>query len=408
MNFESSISKAADQDELELYSETGASKKRWPWVLASLFLVAAILAGTYFALNQDNGIDGAKTSKTGAPTAVGADKKGKEVPNVSVTIPGKVTIPNVVTATGTLAARNDMPIGAVGEGGLVTRVLVNAGQWVKAGQTLVVVDRQVQAQQSSQIIAQIQAADADARLAQNELDRARALQSRGFVSKADIDRKTAQRDSALARVRVARAQLSENSARIQRLDIRAPASGLILSRNVEPGQVVGPGAGALFRIAMGGEMEMLAQLSEADLARMGVGYGASVTPVGTQESFSGRIWQLSPLIDPQTRQGTARVAMGYNRALRPGGFATAKINIGATTAPFLPKSAIQTDADGSYVFIVDNGNVIRRVAVKTGQVGETGVSIIEGLQGTEKVVLSAGGFLNPGEAVAPTIVQPKQ
>jgi HlyD family secretion protein len=408
MNFESSISRASVEEELELEFETAPKKKVWPWVFGAILLVGAILAGTYYALNRDTGLAGKADGKAaaGSPAAVG-DKKGKQVPNVTVTIPGKSTIPNFVSATGTLAARNDMPIGAVGEGGLVTRVLVDAGQWVQAGQTLVIVDRQVQAQQSSQLAAQIQAAEADARLAQNELDRARALQSRGFVSKADIDRKTAQRDSAQARVRVAKAQLNENAARIQRLDIRAPASGLILSRNVEQGQVVSPGSGALFRIAMGGEMEMHAQMSEADLARMGIGYGASITPVGTQATFNGRIWQLSPVIDPQTRQGTARIAIGYNRALRPGGFAAAKINVGAVTAPFLPESAIQSDAQGSYVLIVDASNIVRRINVKIGAVGENGVSVLEGLQGTEKVVMSAGGFLNPGETVSPQIIQPK-
>jgi HlyD family secretion protein len=410
MNFESSISKASVEEELELEFETAPKKKVWPWVVGAILLVSAILAGTYYALNRDTGLAGKVYGKAGAAApgaAAAVDNKGKQVPNVSVTIPGKSTIPNFVSATGTLAARNDMPIGAVGEGGLVTRVLVDAGQWVKAGQTLVIVDRQVQAQQSSQLIAQIQAAQADARLAQNELDRSLALQSRGFVSKADIDRKTAQRDSAQARVRVAQAQLKENTARIQRLDIRAPASGRILVRNVEQGQVVSPGSGPLFRIAMGGEMEMHARMSEGDLVRMGLGYGALITPVGSKDSFNGRIWQLSPVIDPQTRQGTVRIALGSNGALRPGGFAAAKINVGAVTAPFLPESAIQSDAQGSYVLIVDASNIVRRVNVKTGTVSENGVSILEGLQGTEKVVLSAGGFLNPGETVAPQIIQPK-
>jgi HlyD family secretion protein len=123
--------------------------------------------------------------------------------------------------------------------------LVEPGQWVQAGQVLAVVDRQVQAQQTNQIIAQIRVSESDARLAQNELDRARALASRGFVSKADIDRKTAQRDGAIARLSVSRAQLNENNARIRRLDIRAPSAGLILDRKVEPGQVVGGGGAPL-------------------------------------------------------------------------------------------------------------------------------------------------------------------
>jgi multidrug resistance efflux pump len=84
-------------------------------------------------------------------------------------------------------------------------------------------------------------AEADARMAQANLDRALKLVSAGFISNADIDKLTAVRDAADARVRVAQAQLGETAARIRRLNIVAPADGLVLDRMVEPGQVVSPG-----------------------------------------------------------------------------------------------------------------------------------------------------------------------
>ena len=102
-----------------------------------------------------------------------------------------------INATGTLAARREIPVGVVGEGGAVSRVFVDAGDWVKQGQVLVSVDRSVQVQQAAALEAQIGVARADAQLAQNELDRALQLVERGFISKADVDRKTATRDSAL-------------------------------------------------------------------------------------------------------------------------------------------------------------------------------------------------------------------
>ncbi len=98
------------------------------------------------------------------------------------------------------------------------------------------------------------------------MTRAEQLVERGFISKADVDRLTATRDAAVARVKVAEAQFGERHARNARLNIVAPAAGLVLERNVEPGQVVSPGSGALFSIAKGGEMEMLAELGETDLA----------------------------------------------------------------------------------------------------------------------------------------------
>jgi RND family efflux transporter MFP subunit len=263
------------------------------------------------------------------------------------------------------------------------------------------IDRSVQTQETSQMAALVAVAQADAALAQNEVDRAQSLIARGFVSKADLDRRRAARDAANARVRVAQANLGSNRARIGRLDVRAPTSGLILSRTVEVGQVVGPAAGGLFRLANGGEMEMRAQLSQQDLALMRVGLPASVTPLGSDRSFAGSVWQVAPVIDPVSRQGEVRIAVPYDPSLRPGGFAEAKIASGTTTAPLLPQSAVLSDEKGNYVYVIDAKNQVERRAIKIGNVDDSGVTIAEGLSGQERVVLSAGPFLNPGQKVAP-------
>lgn len=342
----------------------------------------------------------------GREAAAPADAEpARAVPVVSVSTPGRQTVQRVISATGTLAARRELPVGAVGEGGLVTRVFVEPGDWVRAGQVLAAVDRQVQVQQNASLAAQIDVARADARMAQSELDRAQQLVSRGFVSTADVERRTATRDAARARVAVAAAQLSENRARVARLDIRAPKAGLVLTRAVEPGQVVGAGTGVLFRIAEGGQMEMLARLGESDLAGLAVGVPAEVTPVGAQRGFAGQVWQIAPVIDPDTRQGAARIALSYDRALRPGGFAAARIVSGAMDAPLLPESAVQSDERGNFVYIVDGNNRIVRRPVTVGEVSDAGVAIAQGLTGQERVVRSAGAFVKPGDTVKPSLVR---
>ena len=161
------------------------------------------------------------------------------------------TSPTMISATGSLAARRDMPVGVAGEGGQVERVLVEPGQTgSRAGQVLAVINRSVQAQQAAQLAAQIEVARADLRLAQNDLDRAQALVGRGFISQADLDQKRATRDAAAARVRVAQAHSSARPApRSAGSTSARPTAGLVLARNVEAGQVVGAGSGALFRIA---------------------------------------------------------------------------------------------------------------------------------------------------------------
>lgn len=386
MNFESGFTHA-DAPVLDAHDTAPGRSRRRRNIVIGAVIAAVVLLAAYFMFRGGEKVD---------PSA-GA----KSAPTVTVVVPGHNTVDAVVSATGNLAARREMPVGVVGEGGMVTQVLVEPGQWVNAGQVLATVDRRVQTQQANSLAASISVAQADARIAQSNLDRALQLVSRGFISKADVDSKTAIRDAARARVDVARAQLGQAQATTARLDIRAPAAGLVLTRAVEPGQVVGAGSGVLFRVAKGGELELLARLGESDLARMKVGQRVTVTPVGSAQSFVGQIWQVSPVIDPQTRQGIARVALGYNPALRPGGFAAARIIGGVADVPQLPESAVQSDTKGNYVYVVGPDKKVARRDVKVGDVSDTGVTILSGLNGTEQVVLSAGGFLNPGEAVIP-------
>lgn len=367
-------------------------------VIAGLVIVAALV----LALMMGRGGGEQKAAGAKSAAASGAPGgRGQALPSVSVIIPGRQQVAKNITATGTLAARRDMPVGVAGEGGMVTQVLVDAGSWVRQGQTMATIERSVQSQEAQQLAASIEVARADARLAQQELERAQALVSRGFVSKADVQRRIATRDAANARVKVAQAQLGGSRARIGRLDIRAPAAGLVLERRVEPGQVVGAGSGGLFRIAMGGNMEMIANVPQQDLPAMKVGLPVQVTPVGSTDSYKGQIWQVAPLIDPATRLGRVRIAVPYVPAMRPGGFAEARIVAGATTAPLVPQSVVQSDDRGNYVYVVDEKNQIVRRDVQVGSVSNEGVSIAAGLSGQERVVLSAAPFLNPGQKVQP-------
>ena len=324
-----------------------------------------------------------------------------QVPSVTVVVPGQTAVGRVVTASGPLGAKRDQPVGIAGSGGRVISVLVDAGSWVHAGQVLAVVDRSVQAQQAAQLAAQVEAARANAALAQSNYDRAIALQGRGFVSKAEIDSKKASRDAAFAQVRVAQAQLAATRAEIGRLNVVAPTSGLVLSRTVEVGQIVSPGSGALFRLAEAGQMEMRAQLSQQDLTYIHAGMPAQVTPVGSTRSFTGNVWQVAPVIDPQSRLGDVRIAVPYDPSMRPGGFAEAKITSGTTTAPLLPQSAVLSDDAGNYVYIINGKNEVERRNIQIGTVNDNGVTIASGISGNERVVLSAGPFLNPGQKVNP-------
>jgi RND family efflux transporter MFP subunit len=388
MNRESSIRSSSDT---LVIVDDGARRKRIAIIAGAVGVVLVLLIALMMFGHHGN-----QSGNTAAANA-------GQIPTVSVIVPGQSQVGRVVTASGPLAAKRDQPIGIAGAGGRVTSVAVDAGTWVRAGQVLATVDTSVQAQQSAQLAAQIAAAKANAELAQSEYDRAQALVGRGFISKTDLETKKAARDSAAAQVRVAEAQLGQTRAQIAQLYVRAPTAGLILSRSVEVGQIVSPGSGALFHEALGGEMEMRAQLSQQDLQFVHVGMPVSVTPVGSPQSFTGSVWQVAPTIDPTSRLGEVRISVPYSPAIRPGGFADAKISAGTTTAPLLPQSAVLSDDQGNYVYVIDADNKVQRRNIKIGTVSDAGVTIASGLTGQERVVLSAGPFLNPGQKVKPVL-----
>ncbi|MCR2834376.1 efflux RND transporter periplasmic adaptor subunit [Parerythrobacter lacustris] len=393
MNYETTVRAESGEtfDSVKYDGESSSKGKRRLFIILAI-LLALVIGGGYWAYSQ----------RSGATTTPAGDRD-QQAPVVSVITPGVSTIAGEITATGTLAARRELPVGVAGEGGRVVSVPVDAGDWVRAGQVLVVIDRSVQNQQVLSSTAQVDVARADAQLAQANLDRALKLVERGFISQADVDRLTATRDAATARVRVAQAQVGELRARNARLNVIAPASGYVLERNVELGQIVSAGSPPLFRIAQGGEMELEARLGEDDLAQLATGVEAVVVPAGTTKEFIGQVWQLAPTIDPNSRQGTARIALSYAPGLRPGGFATATIKSGTLVAPRLPESAVLSDDTGSYVYVVDKDNKVVRRNITLGSAVPGGIIVTKGLTGKERIVIRAGGFLNPGETVKPQV-----
>ncbi|MFO1255164.1 MAG: efflux RND transporter periplasmic adaptor subunit [Sphingomonadaceae bacterium] len=392
MNFDSRIESEGLAEANPLLDDGGDGAGRRKLIIGGLVLLAVIVV-IWFLIHRGAG-------------EAGDTEKKDQAPVVTVVAPGRTTIEGTINATGTLAARREMPVGIAGEGGQVISVLVEPGQWVRQGQVLAVIDRSVQVQQQVSQAAQIQAAQANAELAESNYQRAQQLVGKGFISKAEVDRLRAQRDAAVAQVKVAGAQLGVLQAQSRRLNVVAPAAGLVLERRIEPGQVVSAGSGVLFRLAKGGEIEMKAQLGETDLASLNPGVSAEVTPVGTDKSFTGSVWQIAPVIDPSNRQGIARIALSYAPELRPGGFATATIKSGTMVAPLLPESAVLSDNQGSYVYVVGKDNKVTRRAVKQGRITPQGIVIVEGLDGSERVVLRAGGFLQPGETIKPVAPKP--
>lgn len=330
------------------------------------------------------------------------------IPTVSVTEVGVSTVPTTVSIIGTIAARYDMPIGVEGDAGRVAAIYVEAGDHVKRGQVLARLNVSVLEPQVANLEAGLEQARAEAELADAEYRRAQAVGASGALSVEETQRRKSAALTAAAKVKVAAAQLAEAQARLARAAVRAPADGIILTRNVEVGQTATPGGEALFRLSERGEVELRGQVAEQDLPLLKVGQSVNVRLTGTTRVYEGHIRLLSAVIDPQTRLGMARVALTPDVNLRPGAFARADVTVSNADRAVLPQTAVLTDDKGSYVLIVNAQHKVERRAVRVSGMVQNGVTIAEGISGKEQVVATAGAFLQEGELVNPVSRDPER
>ena len=163
--------------------------------------------------------------------------------------------------------------------------------------------------------------------------------------------------------------------------VSAPVAGTILRRSAIIGTTASARAQPLFEIIPKGELEVSAEVSAKDLARVAPG-------------------QKAPAVDPATQQGEVRVFVGANPALRTGAFARAIVTLGENCAVAIPLSAILYGDEGAVVQVVREGHVETRT-VATGLASEGQVQIGKGLAEGDLVVLRAGAFLRDGDPVRP-------
>ena len=334
--------------------------------------------------------------------------KMNSIPTVSVTEVGLSTVPTTVSIIGTIAARYDMPIGVDGDAGRVAAIYVEAGDHVKRGQVLARLNVSVLETQVANLQAALEQARAEADLADAEYRRAQAVGASGALSVEETQRRKSSAVTAAAKVKVAAAQLAEAEARLARAAVRAPADGIILTRNVEVGQTAMPGGDALFRLSEGGEIELRGQVAEQDLPLLKVGQSVNVRLTGTTQVYPGRVRLLGAVIDPQTRLGMARVALQPDPNLRPGAFARAEVTVSNADRAVLPQTAILTDEKGSYVLIVNAQHKVERRTVHISGMVQNGVTIADGIGGKDQVVATAGAFLQEGELVNPVLKDPSR
>jgi len=324
------------------------------------------------------------------------DGAGASSQTVTVATATETALPRVVTASGSVSAWEEVPIGAETGGLVATAVLVDEGSYVRQGQPLVQLNTALLSAAVRQQQAALQTAQANAARDDAALDRAQQLKDRGFLSQASLDTALANQRSSQAGVAQARATLAQSQTQLSQATIRAPVSGLIISRSVTRGQIVAAGT-ELFRMVRDGRLELDAQVPETDLPLIRAGMTAAITSDQAGET-SGSVRIVTSEVDPETRLGIARIALASNSGLKPGMFASARIDVGSQPGVTVPTASVLYRDNRAGVFILQTNNTVRfiPVTVVNRSADRTAVANV---QPGARIVVSGAGFLNEGDRV---------
>jgi len=337
-----------------------------------------------------------------ASVASACAKKPVEAPKPALTVTAETVqahdLVHRVYATGTVGAWRDVPVGAETGGLTAIEVNVDEGSRVREGELLVKLNDRVLQAQVRQQKAAVESAEAVLAQQQAALNRSDALAKQGFLARANLETAIANEKTAAAQVETARAALAETETKLDQTNIRAPVAGLISARTVVKGQIVTAGA-ELVRIVRDDQLELNAQIPEADLPLVHAGQTAQVSDE-QGHTATGRIRIVAPQVDAQSRLALARITLPVGGGFSSGEFARAEIDAGAVPVLAVPESAIVFRDGKPYVFVLDQTRHVHQRSVTTSEHAQNFVAISSGLQGGEQVVTSGAGFLGEGDLVA--------
>ena len=209
-------------------------------------------------------------------------------------------------------------------------------------------------------------------------------------------------EAARAQLALAEARLDNIRLQLDRTEVKAPVAGKIIARNAKIGAVATAAGEPMFVIVRDGELELRADVAEADVLRLMPGQPARLRAVGMAEPLTGKVRLVEPTINATSRLGRARIEIDDETGLRSGMFIEAEIIVAEREGLAVPLTAIGTTVDGTSVLRVVDG-LVERVAVKTGIRDGAFVEIIDGLSAGDQVVTKAGAFVRAGDRINPVL-----
>ncbi|MEP0857997.1 efflux RND transporter periplasmic adaptor subunit [Trichocoleus sp. DQ-U1] len=404
----------------------------WKGVALGVGIGIALTAGGMKLLSQP------KTAKKPDATQQAAPPSQ----SVTATVAQSAEVARTLTTSGTVEARELIPVLSQTTGLQIQRVLVDEGQTVEAGQVMAVLDNSVlqaqldrgkaQLESSQAAVRQRQAALAQSRAtlaeAQRNLQRYQQLAQAGAISRQELDARATTAATAREEVRLAQANINSaeaevrsSAANLQQLQtqlgqtqVRAPARGIVTRPKVDDeiqqiariGDVTS-GSKPLFSIIRNGQLELEAQLPAIQLPQVKIGAPATITSDNdSRVRLQGRVREIAPLVNAQRREATVTIDLpqpssGESLSLRPGMFARAAITTTTTTGVTVPAKAVLPQPDGSaIVFLLSGEDTVQARKVELGEVatGDTR-EIKSGLKPGDRVVVAGAGYLKEGDKV---------
>jgi len=367
-------------------------KRRAFWITLAILLLAAGVAGAML-----------KKPNKAAPlqNAAQAPAVMEFLPTDLMTVKAN-DLRQLMPLTGSLRAVNQVSVKAR-VAGEVREVLVREGEAVKAGQVLVKMDTSDYQARVEQARGALQAARGQLEIATKTRDNNKALLDKGFISKTAFDNAESQYGIAAANVESARAALDVAQKALADTVIKAPISGLVSMRMVQPGEKVSPDNRLLDVVDLG-QMELEAAVPAVDIAHVSLGQEVQVKVEGLPKTLTGKVVRINPSTQAGSRSIMAYIQVENPQgALRVGMFAEAQLTTAKKSGVLtVPQGAVHADAGRQYVYAIEDGKLARK-PVTVGISGDDGgggaVEIVEGLASGAQIVRANLGVLRAGTPV---------
>jgi RND family efflux transporter MFP subunit len=302
--------------------------------------------------------------------------------------------------------------------GQVIGVHFTDGQIVQRGQLLYTVDPRPFGAALAEARASVAAAQSDLSLAEINLGRAKRLVEAEAVSQSDVDRLSANVRSAQAALAAARARVSSRALDVEFAYVRAPISGRISDRRIDPGNIVTANETLLTTINALDPIYFTFDVPESlylktarqRQASRGAGEAAEIRLQDeAQYSWRGKLDFTDNGISQNSGTIRARaVVANPTFFLAPGMFGNMRLADGGTTPALLvPDAAVRTDQARKIVLVVGKDDTVAAKPVETGPLVGNLRAIRSGISKTDRIIIQGVQFAMPGAKVKPRVTQIK-